>query len=780
MPNMLQAEAGIIFTRVSDHLPYFMRLVCEYKRKPNHPGKVKTRINTQQAKENLLSDLLRANIIDKMDSNLRADPNINYEVQKKAVLDLKNRHMPYRFVKFNSYRHKKSKWITYGLIKSIKFRDGLYQKLQKTVKYSLEYTSLKQRLSDFNLILRKSIREAKISYYNATFQKYKNDIKNTRKTISEVLCKSHKHRPSFDKILVGNRAITDKIEIAKHFNEFFVNIGPNLASEIITENKRPYSTYLRETTNAMFKFNLVDVDHVKKKISLLHPKPSAGPDGLSLKLTKYLAPALVNPLTIIINQSLTTGIFPDKLKISKAVPLHKTDDIHLMNNYRPVSLLNSISKIFEKVVFEQLYKYFQEHKLFFNSQYGFRKLHSTQYAALELIDRTMHDIDNKHVSLALYMDMSKAFDTLDHSILIHKLHCYGIKNSELGWFESYLRNRTQYVEINHIASDLLLVKTGVPQGSILGPLLFLIYMNDITKACSSFKYILYADDTTLYTTIQSTEDLSNINNELSKISDWLAVNKLSLNANKTKYMIFHAMNKDLSHLNQRININNVEIPKVNQFHFLGLTIDENLSWNHHISAIANKISKGTGVINRLKNCLPLSILRTIYCSLIQSHFDYTILAWGFEAQRLSKIQKRAVRAITLSKYNAHSEPLLKLVKLLSVTDLFNLNSLKCFYNYKHNRVPEYFQQYDFRPNEEIHTYPTRQGGHIPANVTRLNMTQKCLRNDISKKINATPAYILDKIRTHSLHGFSANAKDYFISRYSQFCTIANCYICHQS
>ena len=261
-------------------------------------------------------------------------------------------------------------------------------------------------------------------------------------------------------------------------------------------------------------------------------------------------------------------------------------------------------------------------------------------------------------------------------------------------------------------------------------------MNDITKACSSFKYISYADDTTLYTTIQSTEDLSNINNGLSKISDWPGVNKLSLNANETKYMISHAMNKDLSHLNQRININNAEIQKVNQFQFLGLTIDENLSWKHHISTIANKISRGTGVINRLKNCLPLSttVYSSIYCSLIQSHFDYTTLAWEFEARRLSKIQKRAVRAITLSKYNAHSEPLLKLVKLLSVTDLFNVNSLNCFYNYKHNRVPEYFQQYDFRRNEEIHTYPTRQGRHIPANVTRLNMTQKCLRNDISKTL----------------------------------------------
>ena len=273
----------------------------------------------------------------------------------------------------------------------------------------------------------------------------------------------------------------------------------------------------------------------------------------------------------------------------------------------------------------------------------------------------------------MFTEPSSSYDFRNPSRLFPpKFNIYRFGYKSLRYFGSKVWNL-----LPSNLSDQLLVKTGVPQCSILDPLLFIIYMNDITKACSSFKYISYADDTTLYTTIQSTEDLSDINNGLSKISDWPAVNKLSLNANETKYMISHAMNKDLSHLNQRININNVEIQKVNQVQFLCLTIDENLSWKHHISAIANKISTGTGVINRLKNCLPLSttVYSSIYCSLIQSHFDYNTLAWEFEARRLSKIQKRAVRAITFSKYNAHSEPLLKLVKLLSVTDLFNVNSL---------------------------------------------------------------------------------------------------------
>ena len=210
-----------------------------------------------------------------------------------------------------------------------------------------------------------------------------------------------------------------------------------------------------------------------------------------------------------------------------------------MDNYRPVSLLPSIFKVLEKVAFDQLYRYFQDNNLFYPSQYVFRREHSTEFATLELTDIILQDIDARHLSLTVFMDLSKAFDTLDHSILLTKLKYYGIQENELMWFSSYLTNRQQYVELNGISSDLKPLFTGVPQGSILGPLLFWIYMNDIQQSSQYFKYILYADDTTSFTTVQFRSATQiDINNELSNAHNWLAVNKLSLNVKKINTFSF--------------------------------------------------------------------------------------------------------------------------------------------------------------------------------------------------------------------------------------------------
>ena len=199
---------------------------------------------------------------------------------------------------------------------------------------------------------------------------------------------------------------------------------------------------------------------------------------------------IISPASVIINQSLCTGIFPSRLKIGKILPLFKKGDQFSFENYRPISLLTSISKIFEKVVFDQLYEYFTLNKLLYNSQYGFRKEHSTEFAALELIDKLMKGIDERKIPLSIFLDLSKAFGTLDHKILLSKLQHYGIHNTSLKWFHSYLTDRKQYVEYNNATSKCLPIYTGVPEGYILGPLLFIIYMNDISVVSSKFSFIL--------------------------------------------------------------------------------------------------------------------------------------------------------------------------------------------------------------------------------------------------------------------------------------------------
>ena len=312
-----------------------------------------------------------------------------------------------------------------------------------------------------------------------------------------------------------------------------------------------------------------------------------------------------------------------------------------MDNYRPISLLTSISKLFEKVVFDQLYVYFQNNQLFYSSQYGFRILHSTEFAALELIDRTLKDIDERNISLAIIMDFSQAFDTLDHQILLKKLN-YGKVGNALAWFSSYLTGRQQYVELDGVSSSLLPLSTGVPQGSILGPVLFLLYMNDILSANEFFKYILYAHNTTLFSTIHiPAEATHGINNHLSVVNDWLAVNKLSLNVKKkTKHIIFHAINKIIEGVIPELQINGLTIDGVQNFNFIGLYFNEHLFWKPHIDIVANKLIRFSGVINKLKRFLPIHILRTLYFSMVQSRLTYGILAWGFEYQRFIKLQKR--------------------------------------------------------------------------------------------------------------------------------------------
>ena len=377
------------------------------------------------------------------------------------------------------------------------------------------------------------------------------------------------------------------------------------------------------------------------------------------------------------------SVFPDNLEWAKVVPLLKKGNQHLLDDYRPISLLSTLYKVFEKVVYQLVYSYFTNNKLFYENQYGFRKHHSTELAVIELIDRISAYMDTGKIPISIFLDLSKAFDTLDSSILLDELKYYGFGNTSLKWFHSYLKDRSQYVLFNGIYSDVINLSTGVPQGSILGPLLFMIYMNDIHTATNSFNAILDADDTNLISPLcsfnsqhslnhDSLDDVcSNINVKLNSILEWRNVNKLSLNASKTRFMLFYYPQRKVDNLSLDLKINSTAIERVSEFNLLGLTLDECLNWKPHVQKISNKISRIIGVLCRLKNYLPKHILCTIYNSLILAHLQYAVSTWGFKMGRIEFLQKRAVRVITNSKYNAHTEPLFKQLNLLKVKDIFS-------------------------------------------------------------------------------------------------------------
>ena len=429
----------------------------------------------------------------------------------------------------------------------------------------------------------------------------------------------------------------------------------------------------------------------------------------------------------------------------------------------------------------QIYDYFTNKNLLYKSQYGFRSKHSTEFAALELVDRLIKQMDENKVPLNVYLDLSKAFDTLDHEILLYKLKYYGFDNLSLKLMKSYMTERKQFVIINETMSEFLDIKTGVPQGSVLGPLLFLIYLNDLPHSSSCFHPVVYADDTTLNTTLNYfyVNDISNIdvgiNTELSKVQDWLKVNKLSLNVKKTKAMVFHTAKRKVVLPKLKLDGNEIEI--VDEFNFLGFLIDKHLTWKNHINFISKKISKSIGMMCRLKHFLPKHILLTIYNSLILPHINYGILLWGYKADKLSNLQKKAVRIISDTKYNAHTDPLFKTLKILKASHLCALHELKFCFKLENNILPDYFKENFFIKNRSVHRYNTRNLNQYQLPKIKHSFAKNCVRYRIPLIFNNSIPEIINKIYTHSYNGFTLYIKKYYLDTYSLQCFVQNCYVC---
>ena len=563
---------------------------------------------------------------------------------------------------------------------------------------------------------------------------------------------------------------------------FFVEIGPILAGKLDGTHLSPFNSYLTKNITTRFQFSNVSTFDVTNVIKHFNPKTSVGHDGISMKVVKLFSMNLLDCLTQVINQSLSTGIFPDKLKIAKILPIYKKEENNIFDNYRPISLLPTLSKVFERIVYNQLYSYFIQNKLLYFSQHGFRKLHSTETASLEFTDRIIQHLDNGKIPIAIFIDLSKAFDTIDHNILLHKLQYYGVTHNSLLWFKSYLTNRNQYVQFNDTSSSMLNIHTGVPQGSILGPLLFIIYVNDICFASSKFNAILYADDTSLESPLcgfdcspNNVADVNTINSELTLIYNWFTVNKLSLNSKKTKFMVFHfPQMRNIPKLT--ISINGCNISQCSHFNFLGITIDETLSWRPHLQIIGNKISRGIGILKKLKHTLPTNTLVTLYISLILPHVYYGNLLWGFNHSNILKLQKTAVRVICNAKYNAHSSMLFKRLNILKVTDVHKLKCLKFYNRYCHGLIPTYFEGM-FSPYTRQHNYNTRNRDEIFYDAPNRQSSRKSLRYYMPKLLAETPDCILDKINTHSFEGFSLYLKCYYLKTYQFLCYDRNCFVC---
>ena len=328
--------------------------------------------------------------------------------------------------------------------------------------------------------------------------------------------------------------------MANSFNDFFANVANNLVSNLPPSSYSPLSFMPNCREFYSFYLSPTSVDEILYEISNLNLSKSCGPFSIPITILKLLKHQISLSLVDIFNCSFSTSTVPDKFKIASVIPVHEQGSKFILNNYCPISLLSIFSRILEKIVCKQLDSFIVKHNLLYENQYGFRSKHSTLHAVISITDKIQKAIDQGYYSCGIFLDLSKAFDTVNHPILLDKLEYYGIRGLAKQWFESYLMNRMQFVSLGSCKSDMLNISSGVPQGSVLGPILFLLYINDFSNCSTILDFHLFADDTNIFHRDKSLSNLeSTINNQLSYVIDWLSSNKLTLNADKSSFIVFH-------------------------------------------------------------------------------------------------------------------------------------------------------------------------------------------------------------------------------------------------
>ena len=456
---------------------------------------------------------------------------------------------------------------------------------------------------------------------------------------------------------------------------------------------------------------------------------SPGLDDISAKVIKESANLFLEPLTHIFNLSFSKGVFPTELKISKVIPLYKGDDSSLIKNYRPVSVLPLFSKILERLMYNRLISFIKLNDVLYKLQFGFREGHSTNIALTILVDKIASCLNDGEIVLGAFLDFSKAFDCVNHDILLCKLEHYGIRGVALDWFKSYLSERKQYVCFEGTNSMEMTITCGVPQGSILGPLFFLLYINDIANVSKVLFSILFADDSNAFLTGKNIYSMVEIMNcELAKLVLWLKSNRLSLNIKKTKFMVFS--NRPLMLDDLIVTICNERIEQVTYIKFLGVIIDSKLTWEFHIKYVKGKISKAIGLLCKVRRYLTKSCLVTLYYTFLFPYLNYCIEVFGSAAQyhinSLVVLQKRAVRVITSSKFREHTAPLFKDLKLLTLQQLYLYRIGLFMFKVHHNKVPDVCQSI-FVTNANVHSYNTRRRNHLHVPIANSVCLSKCIR-----------------------------------------------------
>ena len=451
-----------------------------------------------------------------------------------------NKHAPLRKSTRKKKRLAAKPWITKGILTSIKIKNKIYKELltNNTTQQKTIFKIYRNKLTHIK-------EQAKKLYFNQQIKESQHNTGLLWKTINNIISlKKIKAQNDINIMNEEGNFIANPLQKSNYFNNYFVSLGENMANKIHQPSSScPFTetSLLHSSPNSFF-LKPISIEEVLIELNNIDPAKSSNSDNPPNKYIKLAASTIAPTLTFLYNKCITTSTFPNNFKISEIKPLFKQGNKHICTNYRPISLISSFSKIFEKCLFKQLYSYLCKYNLLYKFQYGFRENYSTEFAVSQVCNDIIENLKNKSITCSVFLDLAKAFDTVNHQILLKKLSKYGIRGKPLKLFKSYLLNRKQSTVVNNVKSEWCTVKCGVPQGSTLGPLLFLIYINDLHQA-TKLNVKLFADDAVLSLSNKIPNSLQfDINLELLKVENWMRINKLTINYKKTNYMILTKKN----------------------------------------------------------------------------------------------------------------------------------------------------------------------------------------------------------------------------------------------
>lgn len=601
-------------------------------------------------------------------------------------IDIVDKHAP---VKEHRIKSKlQPDWLTPEILDSMKERDTL----KSQGKFD-EYKILRNKVSSL-------IQESKQATYKNKIEEGKDDPKSIWKFFKEFGAASkNKDENNMLGIRIDDRLVLDETELAECFNDFFINIASKIKEPIVDSDFSKLKNHIESKIpeNVLFELPEIDETFVFKFLSSLDISKATGLDGIGPRLLKLSSPVITKSITFVVRQSLLTGKFPSLWKQAKVNPLHKGGAKEEINNYRPISILPTLSKLLEKFIQKHLMTFMNTYDVLHQSQSGFRSGYSTETALTLMTERWLEAINEGKIVGTVAVDFRKAFDLVDHSLLLKKLTHYRCGDNFIALMKSYLNNRVQVVNINGKKSNTGIITCGVPQGSILGPLLFLIFINDLPLYLSDTvsSTDLYADDTTIYDMQADLKTLkANLQKALIILHEWCKQNGMLLNTEKTKVMLVTTRQRRLRIDESLFSLtyNDIDLQITTGEKILGVNIDENMQWNNHFQAVCKKVSSYIWLLSKISPYINSEHKLLFYNAYIHPHFNYCNIIWGnssnYNVSRMNKFQRRACKIILKNEY-LDLENARKRLNILSFDQAVFLNKAKTMYKVFNNIIPQY-------------------------------------------------------------------------------------------